>query len=115
MLFMTRPPKAEGPVERGHCTRSAAAPILDGVFAVNAVAIAAGVYGASRDDFDSNETYDGYRIGSGINAGVLAVSAIHGVKWSRECRRRTTQSEQAIRDHLRVLAAQQSGDGQEHP
>ena len=115
MLFMTRPPKAEGPVARGHCTRSAAAPILDGVFALNALALAAGVYGPSRDDFDSDDTFDNYRWGSGINAGGLAVSAIHGVKWSRECRRRTTQSEQAIRDHLRVLAAQQSGDSRERP
>ncbi|WP_419160994.1 hypothetical protein [Candidatus Palauibacter sp.] len=115
MFFMTRPPKAEGPVERGHCTRSAAAPIIDGVLALNALALAAGVYGPSRDDFDSDETFDNYRWGSGIHAGGLAVSAVHGFKWSGECRRRTTQSEQAIRDHLRVLAAQQSGDGREHP
>ena len=115
MWFMTRPPKAEGPVARGDCTRSAAAPIVDGVLALNALAIAAGVYGASRHDFDSDETYNGYRIGSGINVGGLAVSAIHGFKWSRECRRRTTQSEQAIRDHLRVLAAQQLEDQRQQP
>jgi len=105
MLFMTRPPEAPGPVAQGHCTRSVAAPILDGVVSLGHLGQAAGIWGETRDAFDTDEAYDRNRIGSAIIAGAFAVSAVHGFKWSSECRRRTTLSEQAIRDHLRMLAA----------
>lgn len=107
MLFMRRPPKGEGPVSLGDCTRSLAAPIIDGVAGLAHVGLAAGIWGPGRDAFDSDETYDGYRIGSAITSGTLALSAIQGFRWSKECRSRTTLSEQAIRDHLRVLAQEQ--------
>lgn len=106
MLFMTRPPKAEGPVARGDCTRSVAAPLIDGFSTLNSLALVAGVYGPSRDDFDSDEDHTGYLVSTGINAAALALSSIQGFRWSAECRSRNALSEQAIRDHLRVLAAQ---------
>lgn len=115
MLFMTRPPQTEGPVARGDCTRSAAAPLIDGVLGLNSLAVAAGIYGQSRDAFESDNTYTAYRVTSAVSTGALAFSAIHGFMWSAECRRRTTLSEQAIRDHLRVLAARQLGDQQQQP
>lgn len=105
MLFMTRPPKAPGPVAQGHCTRSPAAPIIDGVVGLGHLGQAAGIWGESRASFDTDEAYDSYNLASAILGGVFAVSAVHGFVWSSECRRRTALSEQAIRDHLRVLAA----------
>lgn len=113
MLFMRRPPKGEGPVARGDCTRSFAAPVIDGVVGWGHLGQAAGVWGESRDAFDSDDAYDGYRVGSAIIAGSFIVSQVHGALWTVECRRRNTLSEQAIRDHLRVLAAQRSGDRRE--
>ncbi len=104
MLFMTRPPKADGPVARGDCTRIVAAPILDGVVSLGHLGQAAGIWGDSRESFDTDEAYDRNRIGSAIIAGAFAVSAVHGFKWSSECRRRSTLSEQAIRDHLRAVS-----------
>jgi len=110
MLFMTRPPRAPGPVAQGDCTRSVAAPVLDGVVSLGHLGQAAGIWGESRASFDTDEAYDRNRIGSAIIAGAFAVSAVHGFKWSSECRRRTAFSEQAIRDHLRAV----SGPGQGH-
>ena len=107
MLFMRRPPKGEGPVAPGDCTRSLAAPVIDGVLGVGHAGLTAGIWGDGRDAFDSDKDYDEYRIGAAILSGAFAVSAIHGFRWSEECRSRNTLSEQAIRDHLRVLAAQQ--------
>ncbi|WP_419164356.1 hypothetical protein [Candidatus Palauibacter sp.] len=115
MLFMRRPPGAEGPVARGDCTRSVAAPVIDGLVGFGHLGQAAGIWGDSRDAFDTEEAYDEHRIGSAIIAGAFAVSGIHGFEWSGECRRRTTLSEQAVRDHLRVLAARQLGDQQKQP
>lgn len=103
MLFMTRPPKVPGPVARGDCTRGVAAPVIDGVISLGHLGQAAGIWGESRADFDTDEAYDRNRIGSAIIAGAFAVSAAHGFKWSSECRRRTALSEQAIRDHLRGI------------
>ena len=108
MLFMRRPPKGEGPVSLGDCTRSLAAPVIDGVFGVGHAGLTAGIWGDGRDAFDSDKDYDEYRIASAILSGAFAASAIRGVRWSEECRSRNTLSEQAIRDHLRVLAAQRS-------
>ncbi|WP_428273426.1 hypothetical protein [Candidatus Palauibacter sp.] len=110
MLFMRRPPKGEGPVAAGDCTRSQAAPVIDGVVGVGHLGQAAGIWGASRDEFDSDEQYDGYLIGSAILSGAFVASTIHGFVWSEDCRSRNTLSEQAIRDHLRVLASQQRSD-----
>lgn len=110
MLFMRRPPRAEGPVTPGDCTRSVAAPVIDGVLGLGHLGQAAAIWGESRAAFDSEEAWDRFRLGSAALGGAFAVSAIHGLKWSAECRRRTTLSEQAIRDHLRVLAARQRGD-----
>ena len=110
MFFMRRPPKGEGPVTLGDCTRSLAAPVIDGVGGVGHVGLVAGIWGPGRDAFDSDKDYDEYRIGAAILSGALAASAIHGFRWSEECRHRTTLSEQAIRDHLRALAAQQRSD-----
>ncbi len=109
MLFMTRPPKAPGPVARADCTRSLVAPIVDGGVGLGHLGQAAGIWGESRASFDTDEDYDRNRIGSAIIAGAFAVSAVHGFMWSGECRRRTALSEQAIRDHLRALAVQHSG------
>lgn len=110
MLFMRRPPKGEGPVALGDCTRSLAAPTIDGVLGVGHAGTAAGIWGDGRDAFDSDDAYDGYRIASAILSGAFAASAIHGFVWSEDCRSRNTLSEQAIRDHLRVLAEQQRSD-----
>ncbi len=104
MLFMTRPPKAPGPVALGHCTRSPAAPIIDGVVGLGHLGQAAGIWGESRASFETDEAHDTYRLASGILGGVFAVSAVHGFMWSSECRRRTALSEQAIRDHLRAVS-----------
>lgn len=104
MLFMTRPPKAPGPVTRGDCTRIVAAPVIDGVVSLGHLGQAAGIWGESRESFDTDEAYDRNRFGSAIIAGAFAVSAVHGFKWSSECRRRTALSEQAIRDHLRAVS-----------
>lgn len=109
MLFMRRPPKAEGPVAVDDCTRSLAAPVLDVGFGVISLARATEVWDA-RGEFDTDEAYDDYRVASAVNAAALAASAIHGFKWSAECRRRATLSEQAMRDHLRTLAAQYADD-----
>ena len=106
MLFMRRPPKGEGPVALGDCTRSLAAPVIDGVLGVGHGGVAAGIWGDGRDAFHSDDEYDGYRIATTILSGAFAASAIHGFVWSEECRSRNTLSEQAIRDHLRVLAEQ---------
>ena len=110
MLFMRRPPRGDGPVPPGDCTRSVAAPVIDGVVGLGHLGQAAAIWGDSRDAFDSEEAWDEFRLGSAVIAGAFAVSTIHGLKWSAECRRRSTLSEQAIRDHLRVLAARQRGD-----
>jgi hypothetical protein len=110
MLFMRRPPKGDGPVSLGDCTRSLAAPVIDGVLGVGHAGLTAGIWGDGRDAFDSDKDYDEYRIGAAILSGAFAASAIHGFRWSEECRSRNTLSEQAIRDHLRVLAAQQPSD-----
>ena len=110
MLFMRRPPRAEGPVAPGDCTRSVAAPVIDGVVGLGHLGQAAAIWGESRDAFDSEEAWDRFRLGSAVIAGAFAVSTIHGLEWSAECRRRSTLSERAIRDHLRVLAARQRGD-----
>ncbi|WP_420634284.1 hypothetical protein [Candidatus Palauibacter sp.] len=115
MLFMRRPPRGDGPVARGDCTRSLAAPVIDGVVGLGHLGQAAGIWGESRDAFDTEEAYDRHRIGSAIIAGAFAVSAIHGFGWSGECRHRTTLSEQAVRDHLRVLAARQLGNQPKRP
>jgi len=113
MLFMTRPPRAPGPVAQGDCTRSVAAPVLDGVISLGHLGQAAGIWGETRASFDTDEAYDRNRIGSAIIAGAFAVSAVHGFKWSSECRRRNTLSEQAIRDHLRAVSG--VGQGQSQP
>ena len=110
MLFMRRPPKGEGPVALGDCTRSLAAPIIDSVVGLVNVGVAAGIWGDSREAFDSDKDYDEYRFYTGLSSGMYAVAAIHGFRWSEDCRSRNTLSEQAIRDHLRVLASQQRGD-----
>ena len=110
MLFMRRPPRADGPLEPGDCTRSLAAPVIDGVLGVGHLGQAAGIWGETRDAFDTEKAYDRFRLGSALLGGAFAASAIHGFKWSGECRRRTTLSEQAIRDHLRVLATQHRGE-----
>lgn len=104
MLFMTRPPRAPAPVGRGDCTRSVAAPVIDGVISLGHLGQAAGTWGESRASFDTDEAYDRNRIGSAIIAGAFAVSAVHGFKWSGECRRRAALSEQAIRDHIRAVS-----------
>ena len=106
MLFMRRPPRAEGPVAPRDCTRGIAAPVLDGVIGLGHLGQAAAIWGESRADFDTEEDYDRFRLGSALIAGAFAVSAAHGWTWSAECRRRATLSEQALRDHLRTLAAQ---------
>ena len=110
MLFMRRPPKGEGPVAVGDCTRSLAAPVIDSVVGLVYVGVAAGIWGDSRDAFDSDEDYDDYRFYTGLASVPYAVSAVHGFRWSEDCRSRNTLSEQAIRDHLRVLAEQQRSD-----
>ena len=110
MLFMRRPPRAEGPLASGDCTRSVAAPVIDGVVGLGHLGQAAAIWGDTRAEFDSEEAYDRFRLGSAALAGAFVVSAVHGLKWSAECRRRSTLSEQAIRDHLRVLAARQRGE-----
>ncbi len=120
MLFMRRPPKGEGPVARGDCTRSLAAPVIDGVVGWGHLGQAAGIWGESRDAFDSDDAYDGYRVASAILAGSFIVSQVHGALWSVECRRRNTLSEEAMRDHLRAVsnhlrAASGPGQGQSQP
>lgn len=108
MLFMRRPPKGDGFVARGDCTRSVAGPVIDGAVGLGHLGQAAGLWGESRDDFDTDEAFDRHRVGSAVVAGAFVVSAVHGLKWSDECRRRGTIGEQAMRDHLRVLAERQS-------
>ncbi|MYA32830.1 MAG: hypothetical protein F4164_06955 [Gemmatimonadales bacterium] len=110
---MTRPPRALGSVAQGDCTRSVAAPVIDGVVSLGHLGQAAGIWGESRASFDTDEDYDRNRIGSAIIAGAFAVSAVHGFKWSSECRRRAALSEQAIRDHLRAVSG--LSQGQSHP
>ncbi len=112
MLFMRRPPKGEGPVARGDCTRSLVAPVIDGVVGWGHLGQAVGVWGESRDAFDSDDAYDGYRVGSAIIAGSFIVSQVHGALWTMECRRRNTLSEQAIRDHLRAVSGLSQGQSQ---
>lgn len=84
MLFMRRPPKGEGPVALGDCTRSLAAPVIDGVVGVGHVGTAAGIWGDGRDAFDSDDEYDGYRVASAILSGAFVASAIHGFVWSED-------------------------------
>ena len=70
MLFMRRPPKGEGPVALGDCTRSLAAPIIDSVVGLVNVGVAAGIWGDSRDAFDSDKDYDEYRFYTGLSSGM---------------------------------------------
>ena len=108
--FHAKTPKGEGPVALGDCTRSPAAPTIDSVVGLVYAGVAAGIWGDSRDAFDSDEDYNAARFYTGLSSGAYVASAIHGFVWSEDCRSRNTLSEQAIRDHLRVLAAQQRGD-----
>lgn len=99
LLFMDKPPVADGPLALGDCTRSVVAPGVDGGFALYNLSQAA--HPDLRAWGDSNETT--YRVGAALAAAVAGYSAIRGVGWSNTCKQGTTLSEQAITDHLRAV------------
>lgn len=101
-IFVNKPPPGDGPLPIGSCTMSKAAPIFDVIGTTN--------YGISAllPDDDLNElglpTGAEARVFWIAAAGGLAWSAASGFKATSECRRRQLMSEQALLDHVRVLA-----------
>lgn len=101
MLFMDKPPPGNGLVPRGDCTRSLVAPMLDGTFIMSAPFMA---WNATEEDgFSAYRTE--LRAASVLVAGLTGYSALRGIGWSRECKRRNALGEQLMRDRLQAKAA----------
>lgn len=98
-LFMSRPPLGDGPLPEGTCATSALAPVLD---AAMSALMVSGMIGIATDDDDEYD--DVALVISALPTAAWGVSAYKGFRWTSECRRRETLSEQAIADHLRTLA-----------
>lgn len=107
-IFLNKPPPGDGPLPLGSCTMSKTAPIFDVIGTAN--------YGipALLPDDDLDElglpTGAGARVFWIAAAGGLAWSAASGFKATSECRRRQLMSEQALLDHVRVLARNATQD-----
>ena len=102
VLFMKKPPPGDGPIPRGHCTRSIIAPVADVVYGV---VFPLGLVVLVADDSDGLNSEDAGSVAVAAAWGAAgSYSAVRGFGWSRGCKRRNALSEQAIADYLRTVA-----------
>jgi len=103
LVLLDKPPPGDGPLPDGSCTTSKAAPLLDvaGVPLGLLAALASQIQ--LFEEVDPAERVAG-AVGGVAMAGVSGYSAVSGFKSTSACRRRQSMSEQAIADHLRILA-----------
>ncbi|MCY3599683.1 MAG: hypothetical protein OXN85_06905 [Gemmatimonadetes bacterium] len=99
-LFMSRPPLGDGPLPEGTCATSALAPVLDAAMSAYMVW---GMVSVATDD-EERDSDGAVLVVLSLPAGAWGFSAYKGFRWTSECRRRQTLSEEAIADHLRALA-----------
>jgi len=113
VIFVNKLPPGDGPLALGSCTMSKAAPHFDVIGTAN--------YGipALLPDDDLDElglpTGAGARVFWIAAASGLAWSAASGFKATSECRRRQLMSEQALLDHVRVLAREAARSEENNP
>jgi len=99
-LFMSRPPLGDGPLPSGTCSTLPVAPVLD--VAMGALWGVVTVAGATTNEEVENR--GAVVATAGLMTAGWGYSAAKGFGWTSECRLRQALSEQAISDHLRVLA-----------
>ncbi len=101
-VFVNGPPPGDGPLPRGTCTTSTAAPTLDAAgAALWGLLGGVAVFGDESDsDFVTNEAV---AVVSLLIAGAYTYPAVRGFRATSECRERQSMSEQAIADYLRSV------------